>query len=166
MKFNTKALMTAGGIGAAVNVLVQLCTGSALFAPLAGPDVAAAIAGFAGMVGIVACLCGGIVAIGVGFSYVYFAKSEGPVQMADGALGGAIANGVAGLIGGLLGACLLVVAPLAVSAGQGASPDVAFAITSGIGGIAGAVCGGLIVGGIFGAIGGAIGAATVGKPAS
>jgi hypothetical protein len=164
MKLNNKALMTSGGIGAVINILLQLCFGSALFAPMLGPDAAAAVAGFVGLVAIVSCLCGGIIAIGIGFSYVYFAKSDGPVQLVDGAIGGAIANGVAGLIGGLLSACLSTVAPIAVTASAGGTPDVATALAGGIGGVIGAICGGFIVGGIFGAIGGAIGAATVGKP--
>ena len=164
MKLNQGALMKSAGIGVAINVLVNLCFGAAGFAPLAGPDAATAILGFVGIVGILTCVCGGIIAIGVGFAYVYFAAQEGPVQVADGAIGGALANGISGLVGGLVGACLGLVAPIAVTSAGGGSPDIGAVVGAGIGGAAGAICGGLIGGAIIGAIGGVIGALTVGKP--
>lgn len=163
MKLNQGALLKSGGIGAVIYILVQICQGSAAFAPLLGP-AGAGLIGAASIVAIVACLCGGIVALGIGFGYVYFAAQEGPVQMADGAIGGALATGIAGLLGGLAGACVGLAAPIAISAQAGASPDVAAALGAGIGGAIGAICGGLIGGAIVGAIGGVIGAATVGKP--
>jgi hypothetical protein len=164
MKLNNRALMMSAGIGAAINILLQLCFGSAGFAPLAGPDAATAIVGFIGLVGILSCVCGGVIALGIGFAYVYFAAQEGPVMPVDGAVGGGLANGIAGLIGGLLAACLALVAPIVVSSAAGASPDIATGITAGIGGAIGAVCGGFIIGALVGAVGGLIGALTIGKP--
>jgi len=158
MKLNNRALMTAGGIGAAIQIVFALCGGAAGFAPLAGVDEATMAALATGL--LVLCACGWIITFGIGFAYVYFAAKEGPVQIGDGAIGGAIATGVAGLIGGLLSACLTAATPFAVS------PDFATdALAASIGGIVGAICGGLVGGAIVGAIGGAIGAATIGKNA-
>jgi hypothetical protein len=165
MKLNNRALMMSAGIGVAINVLLQLCFGSAGFAPLAGPDAATAILGFVGIVGIVSCLCGGIIALGVGFAYVYFAVQDGSsIQPVDASIGGALANGIAGLIGGLVSACMSAIAPIVVTSAAGGSPDVATALAGGIGGIIGAICGGFFIGAIFGAVGGLIGALTIGKP--
>ena len=159
MKLNNRALLTAGGIGAAVRILFALCGGAAGFAPLAGVDAGTLATLGSGL--LVLCACGWIITFGIGFAYVYFAAKDGPVQMGDGALGGAIATGVAGLIGGLLSACLTVVTPFVVS------PDFATdVLAASVGGIVGAICGGLIGGAIVGAIGGAIGAATIGKGTS
>lgn len=164
MKLNNRALMMSAGIGAAISILVNLCLGSAGFAPLGG-DVGLSIAATLTSFGaIISCLCGGVIAIGIGFAYVYFAAQEGPVLPVDGAIGGGLANGIASLIGALLGACLGLVAPIVVPMVNGGSPDVGSAVAAGIAGALGAVCGGFIVGAIFGAIGGVIGALTVGKP--
>lgn len=160
MKLNNKALMTAGGIGAVVQIVLSICGGSIAFAPLALDDPATI--GSLAIVATVAACCGWIINLAIGFSYVYFAaREDGSVQIGDGAAGGAISTAVAALIGGLLSACLSLVAPFAISQGN---VDVATAITASLGGVAGAICGGLIGGAIVGAIGGLIGAFTIGKP--
>ena len=160
MKLNNKALLTSGGIGVAIQILIAICGGLPNFAPAitSDPTILATAFGMQASVVWVACLCGGIITIGIGFAYVYFAKSEGPVEMASGAIGGAAAGAVASLIGGLLTVCLTVVSAFVVTSG-----DPVTALTAAIAGLIGTFCGGIVGAAIFGAIGGAIGAATVGK---
>jgi hypothetical protein len=165
MKLNTKALMTAGGIGAVVQIVLTLCSGTILFLPLAGDSVDVAMLGMLGIAGTVLACCGWIINLAIGFGYVYFAaQTDGSVQVADGAVGGAAATAIAAVIGGLVSACLTIVAPFAIAASAGGSPDAVTIITNSIASVAGAVCGGLIGGAVVGAIGGLIGALTIGKP--
>ena len=122
------------------------------------PSIVATAIGMQATISIIACLCGGIITIGIGFAYVYFAKSEGPVEMASGAIGGAAAGAVSSLIGGLLTVCLSVASAFMLTSG-----DPVTALTAAIVGLITTFCGGVVGAAIFGAIGGAIGAATVGK---
>lgn len=162
MKLNNKALLTAGGIGAAVQILLAICGGLTPFAALAGTDAAITLVGPLGIVATVANCCGWIINLAIGFGYVYLAaKEDGSVQVADGAVGGAIATGVAAVIGGLLSACLMVVSPFVTLPSSDAATT---ALMASIAGVAIAICGGLFGGAIVGAIGGLIGALTIGKP--
>lgn len=164
MKLNNKALMTSAGIGAGVLILLSLCSGGLLFLPLAGSDAASLLVTLAPASFVLAC-CGLIINLAIGFAYVYFAaQTDGSVQVADGAVGGAAATAIAAVIGGLLSSCLTLVAPFAIAASVGSSPDAVSIITGSLTGVAVAICGGLIGGAIVGAIGGLIGALTIGKP--
>src|SRR5512134_269820 len=100
MKLNNRALMMSGGIGVAVRVLFALLVGALGFAPAL--EVDASMLGVLGIVGTILCICGWIVAIGIGFAYAFFAAKDGPLTLGDAAIGGAIATGVSGLIGGLV----------------------------------------------------------------
>jgi hypothetical protein len=162
MKLNTTALMTAGGIGAVVSIILSICANMVSFAPIVGANDIS-ILGILGTVGTVALCCAWVINLAIGFAYVYFAaQRDGSVQVADGAVGGAISTAIAAFIGGLLTACIVFASPLLISQGN------VDALTNNLGGIlttvATAVCGGLIGGAIVGAIGGLIGALTIGKP--
>lgn len=162
MNINTRSLLIAGGVSAALQMVLALLLQAGQFAllgsPMAGsPAAVAGLAQYSLITAALACLCGGLSDLAAGALYAGTHPREG-FELGDGLLGGAAAGALARVVSGAggLGIGLLLmpllyprIAALSGGALSGPARDsaVLFSLAGGtLGGILG-----IIISAIFGA---------------
>lgn len=138
MNIHTPSVVKAGGIAAAVSLILALLSGIPFLGCLIWP---------------LACLGWFLIPAGAGVGYGYFAP--GKEDLAQSALGGALAGGFGGLVYGLMSGIMSAL----TNAGMAAFVEQSDIVATASGGIVSfflSLCPPLIGGLIFGAIGGVI----------
>jgi hypothetical protein len=144
MNVNTQSVIKAGGVGAAINVILGLLSAVTLFIPEVG------------LLTWPFLCCGGVL-IPVLAGALYGRFTPGRETMGESAAGGALSGFAAGLMYGVFSG----IASAVYTVVQGG--EIVDALSATAGSLVGSCCGAIIFGSLLGAVGGAIWNATQGN---